>query len=234
MVFYTVITSDSVMRLAVFMLFMLLACTTMPQVLKTSDSQAIAYDASLPPKATTGVILLHMLGRDHRDWDDFRMQLSKKGYASIAVDLRGHGQSSGNWQKFSEKDFQAMQLDVDAAGSYLKSKGIKKIVLVGASIGANTALRYAAGNPDVIGVALLSPGENYRGVKTLDVADKLTSPLFVAVATGDRQSIGASKQIHDAALGQKLIKIYDGSEHGTNLFVRTDLQSVLLSWIDGL
>lgn len=51
---------------------------------------------TLPPSANANaVILLHMLGHNRSDWNDFASTLSNKtnGYAVLSIDLRGHGDS---------------------------------------------------------------------------------------------------------------------------------------------
>src|SRR5205085_4037869 len=47
-----------------------------------------------PPsgKQAPGVILLHQRGRDKSSWGNFPAQLTKQGYAVLAIDLRRHGE----------------------------------------------------------------------------------------------------------------------------------------------
>lgn len=84
--------------------------------------------------------------------------------------MRGHGKSvnqNGTFQSFTPNDFNKMKLDVKAAKQFLVTqKGInpKNIAIVGASIGANVALKYAAVDPSIKAVVLLSPGLHYKGV----------------------------------------------------------------------
>ena len=42
-----------------------------------------------------GVLLLHMEGRDRGAWDTLPERLQARGYAVLAVDLRGHGATGG-------------------------------------------------------------------------------------------------------------------------------------------
>lgn len=98
--------------------------------------------------------------------------LTQGGFSVIAIDLRGHGASEGNWRSFSPREFNAVVLDVKAAKDYLISRGVKpgRMGIVGASIGANIALRYAAEDGEIKTVVLLSPGLNYRGVAIEEAA----------------------------------------------------------------
>ncbi len=110
-----------------------------------------------PAKA---VILLHMLGRNRNDWNSFAAILSNSsnGYFVLSIDLRGHGESinqNGNtisFRSFSPDDFNKMVLDVKAAKHFLvtqKHISPNNIAIVGASIGANVGLKYAASDPSI-------------------------------------------------------------------------------------
>src|SRR5207247_1450246 len=45
------------------------------------------------PAPIPAVLLLHGFGEDRSVWDSFRKQLLAKGWAVMALDLRGHGES---------------------------------------------------------------------------------------------------------------------------------------------
>ena len=82
------------------------------------------------------------------------------GYESIAIDLRGHGESDKGPESI---------LDLEIAVDYLvKNRGAKsdKISFIGASIGANLSLQYISEHSEFKTAILLSPGLNYRGIKT--------------------------------------------------------------------
>src|ERR1044071_9524015 len=66
--------------------------------LNTSDGWKIAAWYWPPPSANAkapGVILLHQRAKDKGSWGSLPAQLVKQGYAVIAIDLRGHGESVG-------------------------------------------------------------------------------------------------------------------------------------------
>jgi len=220
------------MRPAIVLVLVLAGCTmTSTKMLETNDGYDISYDYH-PAEGKTGVILLHMLGRTKADWKPFATELHKLSYPTIAIDLRGHGDSDGNWQKFDEDDFKAMTNDVKTASDFLASKGVTSVVVIGASIGANTALIYGVDAPEVKAMALLSPGLDYRGVKTEDAARRNTKPAFLTAARDDAysaQSVDALSKLTKAT-----VKIYPSGGHGTQLLTTTDLQKQLLSWLRDL
>ena len=170
------------------------------------------------------LILLHMLNGDRNDWNSFAESIP---YTAIAIDLRGHGESDGDWRSFSDTDFNNMILDVKAATKFL---GEGKIIVIGASIGANVALNYASKN-DVAGVILLSSGLDYRGVKTEEAMKKYNGPVLVVASEDDAQSFSASQTLYSLATGKKEIKTYKDAGHGMNMFAKQDLDDVILQFV---
>lgn len=173
-----------------------------------------------------GVLLLHMLNSNRQSWQSFAKKLNDAGFSTLAIDFRGHGDSDGRWTTFTEKDFADMKLDIEAAKSFLDKQGISLAAVVGASIGANHALRFAAKNP-VKAVVLLSPGLDYRGVKTQEVISEVQQPLLIIAAEGDVYSAQSSRTLHQTHGTMKLQK---GDAHGTRMLDET-LMNDIVSWL---
>ena len=242
------------MKRTVFLLLFLIACTpaietnptpqqpplkpltgvTPSGTATTSDGQTIAYQLYPNKKGSAAIILLHMLGRSRTDWDSVARWLQKNGYTVIVPDLRGHGLSTGDFQKFTPDDFNKMTLDVAAVKSVLENQGvdIKRLVIIGASIGANIALSYAAEDPDVATVILLSPGLEFRGVKTSTAITKFNKPLLVVASADDQYSAQTAQELASKNV-QVTLKMYDNAGHGTNMFVKNDLAPGILTWLKG-
>lgn len=179
-----------------------------------------------------GIILIHMLGRDRRDWDTFARTLQGKGYSVVSIDLRGHGESDLDVRDFSPNDFNNMVLDAEAAVDHLEKNGVSDISLIGASIGANIALNYAAGDEEVGCAVLLSPGLDYRGVHTEgDAASYGLRPLLIVASAEDGYSAASSTALYEEALGFKRIEMYQGAGHGTQMFSNPDLEPFLMGWL---
>ncbi|MBW2969691.1 alpha/beta fold hydrolase [Candidatus Woesearchaeota archaeon] len=197
----------------------------------TQDGQTISYQLYEGTPGGPAVILLHMLRRTRADWDSVAKWLQKNGFTVIAYDARGHGQSTGDWQTFKEEDFQKMTNDITAIKSVLESKGtdVKRIAIIGASIGANTAYNYAVQDPDIKTVILLSPGLDYRGV-TIDTT-RLNRPFLVVASNDDTESAKAAEEFKKNK--QATIKMYEDAGHGTNMFQKNDLAPTILNWIRG-
>ena len=89
--------------------------------------------------AGTPVILIHGVAASLHDWDDLIPELSRRGYASYALDLLGHGDSP-------RLDARAYQMDwvLDHFSNWMKSLHLTEpAILIGHSLGGYIALDYA-------------------------------------------------------------------------------------------
>jgi len=211
---------------------------------QTTDGVNIVGSFRASPNASRAVLLLHMMPADRTSWFAFQEKLAEQNIASLAIDLRGHGESvmqnnkKLDYQKFSDADHQKYRLDADAALAWLQGRGfdLPQVGIVGASIGANIALHMAAAHPKLAAVALLSPGENYHGVTTFDAAGKLskTTALWTAGSEkDDQESFDAAKKIVELApVSTKIFQPFTIAGHGTALFQsHPSVMVVLAEWI---
>jgi len=164
-----------------------------------------------------GIILIHMYGKDRESWNSFAKELQNLKYNVISLDLRGHGESDLDLNLFQEKDFNNMVKDVEAAHKYLEDNNIFQISIIGASIGANIALNYAAQEPKIQKIVLLSPGLNYKGIKTGEAIKQYNRPLLIITGKQDTYSRESSEKLYNASPSKKELKIYDTTQHGTNI-----------------
>lgn len=224
-----------------FLLVLLISsCTTNKKGEEDMSIQSLTFSTSdkyqisaklYKADSDVGVILLHQLGRDKSTYDSFAKEIQKNNINALAIDLRGHGASSGSLGTFSDRDFNNMILDVSSSKAYLESIGITNIFVVGASIGANTALNFVVTNPDLKGVVLLSPGLDYRGIKTQEDAKKIKVPTLIIVSRQDSYAFDSSNTLYSLITSDKQIKVYDGTQHGTDMFLSTDMDKVIIEWI---
>jgi alpha-beta hydrolase superfamily lysophospholipase len=68
-------------------------------------------------RPSPGVVLVHMLTRNKDDWHSLPDRIRDAGMTALAIDLRGHGGSSG-----SAADLAGMVQDVRAAARWLASR----------------------------------------------------------------------------------------------------------------
>lgn len=175
-----------------------------------------------------GVILVHMRGGNKGTWGDMPKQLVEEGFAVIAIDLRGHGESIDpagrrlDLNALKEADYLAMLGDIAAAHRLFEQRNAvdaDRVGLVGASIGANLAMMYAAGDLRVRTVVALSPGLNYMGLQPLKYLAGLDKrALYLVAATGDEYSFSGCQELEKLALSDPVsFRSFEGKEHGTDL-----------------
>lgn len=201
--------------------------------LTAEDSKRITANLYETEKPKGWLLLVHMMSATKESWDDLARHLRGLGYESLAIDLRGHGESEGGpegYLNFGDAEHQASILDLEAGVEYLKHQNIdlSKLTLAGASIGANLCLRYAAEHPEIKSVILFSPGINYRGLEGVGLAERLKpdQKVFLISSRDDIRPGGPNgpnsdqaRRIYDALPEgvKKRIQIYETGGHGTDI-----------------
>lgn len=196
--------------------------------LKTSDNCEIAGDLyAIAEKNSPAVVLSHMLPATKESWKDFAKKLNGAGFHCLAIDLRGHGESQDGpigSKEYSDKQHQSSIKDVEAAVGFFAGMGIPpdKIIVGGASIGANLSLQFQSEHPETRVSILLSPGLNYKGIETERMAKNLSeeqSVFFAAGGENDEYSAETVFKLHNLAKAKnKQIKIFKSAGHGTDMF----------------
>jgi len=212
--------------------------------LLTSDQMRIVA-SYYPPKGerAPGVILLPMLGRDRHSWDALARRLQQEGYGCLSLDLRGHGESwslkkgGDSWLEFGQEDYSKMRLDVEAGWRFMtrQSKIIRdRIAIIGADIGANLALIFAAQHLSIKTLVLLSPGLNYRGLRTREAMQSYGErPVLIITGGEDIYAAESSRELFRLARGKKTLKLYAGPVHGTKLLRRyPGLFRLIVEWLE--
>lgn len=230
------------MKRAFFLLLLIACAAPQPQapvlkelqgpppagVVQTIDGTVLAYDI-YPNPGKPAVILIHMLQRDRHDLDLLAKYLQRNGFAVLTYDMRGHGQSSGDWHSFTADDFSKLGQDITAVKGILalNDADITRLTLVGASIGANAALAHAAQDPNVATVVALSPGLDYRGVLPPAV---LEQPVLLVASAEDAYSYD-SVQTLKKTYPHAQAKLYNGAGHGTAMLTQQDLMPGIRDWM---
>jgi pimeloyl-ACP methyl ester carboxylesterase len=104
-------------------------------------------DAGVP------LVLLHGFGNDVHIWEDFA-PLVAPYYRTLALDLRGHGDSGRDDAARYDYDFHVRDLECA-----FEALGVGRLVLVGHSLGGRIAALFAGRHPDrVAGLVLVDSG----------------------------------------------------------------------------
>ena len=165
---------------------------------------------SVPGPTRRVVVFAHEYPKDQRAWQGFAHQLVAPGVAALTFDFRGYGETGGS------KDAAKIDLDLDAAVRFLKSRDYPLVYVVGASMGGTAALKVAA-RQDLAGVVSVSAPTNFMGLDARqDVASVSERKLFIA-SRGDGDAPAAVTFFMQSAPDPKQSQLFDGSAHGSEL-----------------
>jgi len=111
-----------------------------------------------PAKGT--VVLLHGVYVSKEAMLHWALYLAQAGYRSVLVDLRGHGQSTGDWITFGAFETRDLGLLLDD----LQRRGLagRRVGVLGISYGASLGLLLAAKDNRVATVVALQPFSDVR------------------------------------------------------------------------
>lgn len=94
-------------------------------------------------------VLLHGLGDAACVWNHLAIRIMPE-FRTVAIDLRGHGDS--DWDPEARYDTGALTADLT---KIIATLGLETTILVGHSLGAAVAIRYAADNPDRVAALVI-------------------------------------------------------------------------------
>jgi dienelactone hydrolase len=204
--------------------------------IRTDDGASIAGTWYEPgARQAPAVILVHMLHRTRHDWDSVASRLASEGIGALAIDLRGHGESSAAAEGGDAADYSALVRDVVAARRYLASRSDVQqshIGIAGASLGANLAVLEAVMDPTVSSLALLSPSLDYRGLKIEAAMKKYgAKPALLVASDEDPYALRSAKDLQKAGAGTRELLVLNHAGHGTVMLSRdSDLARALVDW----
>ncbi len=115
---------------------------------------------STPPRGT--VLILHGLADSKASYLGLGERLAKIGYGIVLPDMRAHGQSGGQYVTFGALEKRDIKRLVD---NMVASGDIRDpLYIIGVSMGAAVAVRYAAMDARCRGVVAVAPYKDARNV----------------------------------------------------------------------
>lgn len=192
------------------------------------------FPVDMPGESAPAVLLMHQNNGRRADWLPLIAALNEAGYAALAVDLRGFGETGGT------RDFAKAQQDTQDWLFYLQNAqdvDAARTAAIGASVGGNLALVGCSVNEACVTAVALSPGLNFFNVQPepelVDGGLSEKSALLI-VSQRDSESASGVKQMATNATGAIAMRVYTGGLHGTNLFTTESdsLLPLIVHWLD--
>ena len=210
----------------------------------TSDGCRLEAFYQAPSTGAYVFVNAHGLGSSRNEWRILEAELVKKGYGYLSLDFRGHGGSlecggvPADYKSFDAARWNSLSGDIKAAAGFLKTKGIPagRLLLCGASIGANLSLKAVMEGLRPAGVILLSPGLVYAGVGAdgFFKADRGV-PVFIAASRNDDYAWRSSNYLAAQAGASGIRSVFRAGAggHGVNMFTTEEppgMIGALIAW----
>ena len=212
-----------------------------------------AASRPLPPPPWPGIVICHGAGSRKENHADFARLAAANGWAALAFDARGHGESEGAMSAGAVEDVISM------AGLLGANEGVdpRRVAVRGSSMGGFLAIHAAALSPQVAGVIAICPASEdglARGLRRdeleMRVEDPLAmeawlaandlreavsrlrdQPLILLHAEGDDQVPSEwSEELYDRAPEPRKLILIPGGDH-RSVQHDVELQGVALGWL---
>ena len=190
-----------------------------PVQIATSDG--LTLDARLWDRGPARlVIYLHEFREDQSAWWREASQ-STSPASALTLDFRGHGDSEGD-----HDDVEGMVRDVEAAITYAREHGFRRVMLVGAGMGAAVAIVAAVEVPDVTVVGLSAPAD-FDAMDTVAVVELVADRVQLIAM---REDISAADSLHRFRalpnVDSTTARLYPGRGHGVEILDGTSGREV--------
>ena len=193
------------------------------------------------------VILLHSIGYNSQWWGDLPNRLLEKGYAVLAIDLRGHGKSIYNaklgktsWKNLKNSGFAKYPEDVIAVVNKVieentKIKFFDSWAVIGADIGASTGVIASDKlKKDPKTIIMISPIVETKGLYIpVNIAHLETTDFLSILGTDDSDSKEAAEYLSKFA--QNEFAVFTSSSKTTGMLMLKndeDLSKMIAEWIN--
>lgn len=197
----------------------------------TEDGWTIYGTLLLPKEAArapvAAVVLLSEPGKRNRDVHTANLSraVRDKGMAALAIDMRGNAASYGkkDFEVFSPKEIDAMQLDIRGAVKFLsdqKNIDRRRIALIGADQMAEYVVREAAENPAQIQAIVLASSKELSRRSRNYIASRTNLPVFALVGVKEEKKLQELAAAPYFASEAPESTILFGTDRGSGMFGR--------------
>ncbi|MBK9063358.1 MAG: alpha/beta fold hydrolase [Acidobacteria bacterium] len=210
-----------------------------PARVTISTPDGVALAASWRPvdgnAQAPAVLLIHDFSRERRELEPLAEKLGAAGYATLAIDLRAHGEStkkSGQPIPISPrllKDPNGFPRDVEAAAAWMKARAPKTAAL-GFSVGGYLAL-LAAARGQVDAAIVISVNEP-RVAGLAGQSPPVARSLLLLACEADPGRADSAKKLEAAAQAPKRLLLLPGAAH--NLAVlreHPEAEKAVFDWL---
>lgn len=206
----------------------------------------LTYPKVKSQKEFSTVVLLHSLGYNSQWWETLPQELTEKGYAVLAIDMRGHGSSIYNakltkisWKSLKNSAYAKYPDDILAVIDAVKAENtrrsfFKNWAIVGADVGASAGVLASdkmSVRPKTI--VMISPVVQTKGLFIpISVAHLDNTDFLAVLGTDDFESKEAASYLNKFAQAEFAEFTSDSKTTGM-LMLKNDpgLNKMIAEWI---
>jgi dienelactone hydrolase len=180
------------------------------------------------------VLLVHDFARERRVFLPVEEELLARGLASLALELRAHGESTHKGKtvlKLAPRfltDPNAFPMDVETACRWLRSRA-RTVGVLGLSLGGNLEVLATANGWADAGVAVSASAE--RLVPLAGSRSRSAKGTLFLAAERDADRAKSAQALASAALEPKKTLIVAGAAHGFALLQETAAKKAAYDWL---
>ncbi|MCD4686113.1 MAG: alpha/beta fold hydrolase [Anaerolineae bacterium] len=199
---------------------------------ETDDLELVGlYYAPPEGDPAPAVLLMHHGGARKEAWVDLIPLLQEAGYATLTIDIRGHGDTGGSY---------VADLAIEDAHLWLawlrEQPGVDpdRVSIVGASLGADIGMQVMAQDQDlvtIIGISVLLQVDDMNAQTAIEQFGE--RPVYLVAATGVPDDAQAARTLFAVAPGEVQARLYDNTACCTYLFMfDAQLAPSFIDWLD--
>ena len=203
-----------------------------PEVPRPHDPFAVSFPASDGVKLVStwkpspagpsapAVLLLHAFSRERRELGELADELGARGFSTLALDLRGHGESvwKGGVRIGLSPSLQTspngFPRDVEAACAWLRPR-TSRLGIVGFSLSGNLAALATASGWAEAGVAVSANAD--RLARLAGTRPSVPHGLLVLASEQDPGRAESARELNAAGRDPKALVLYPGTAHALEL-----------------
>jgi len=188
-----------------------------------------------------GIVLIHECseGSDRNSWESIGELLAAQGFHVLAFDLRGYGESLGEWPEFnSMSEFievcrSTISKDLIAGCKFLQNQKLvdkTRMGLAGASCGVFMSIDYASLKEEIKSMVLISgPFDQIAEERLANLVDV---PALIIASEDDQRAFEAMKRAFKTTKNPNSVFIQlKGNNHGTKMLNRQfNLEQEIVEW----
>jgi dienelactone hydrolase len=190
-----------------------------------------------PDEGTAGVVLAHMFPSDQSAWYFFANRLGERGYRVLTFNFRGYCPGGEAGCSEGEKNIPAIWQDLEGAVEALRSEGVTRFGLVGASMGGTASLIVAAmEGADIDAVITLSAPTAFEGLDAgADVLAQVSAAKLFIAGHEDVDAVHAVDTLYGETLQPKRPVILTTGDHGTDILTGNQagiVSTEMINWLE--